>query len=208
MTSTYPSFLERAEFVAEIIRAYRFGRKVDQNSLFQRAYELWPCSHRISTVLKPDNVKCIDEEIRKRLLKDDEFLDSTYTSHIYWNSDEAIVGKIAVAAGLTEVAANSIESSTDLLAADKMLRNLFQGIALPFLGGDYSNEYEDQPGHWVYFVTSLEPADAMIHLFHQRIYSIEDDEVWSQEKKDSEFRRLSGVLEEYEGNVCRDPPMA
>jgi len=127
MTSTYPSFLERAEFVAEIIRAYRFGLKVDQNSLFQRAYELWPCSHRISIVSEPDNVKCNDEEIRKRLLKDDEFLDCTYTSHIYWNSDEAIVGKIAVAAGLTEVAANSIESSTDLLAAAKMLRIPDQG---------------------------------------------------------------------------------
>ncbi len=208
MTSTHPSFRERAEFVAEIVRAYRFGLKGDENSLFQRAFELWPCSHRISMVLKSENVKCRDEEIRRRLLTDDEFLDCTYTSHIYWNSNEAIVGKNAVAAGLAEVAANSIESSADLLAAAKILRNLFKGIALPFLCGDYSDEYEDQPGHRVNYVTSMEPADAMVHLFHQRIYSIEDDEVWSQEKKDSEFQRLSRILEEYERDVCIDPPMA
>lgn len=208
MTSTHPSFRERAEFVAEIVRVYRFGLKVDQNSLFQRAFELWPCSHRISIVSKPENVKCNDEEIRRRLLTDDEFLDCTFTSHIYWNSDEAIIGKDAVAAGIAEVAANSIESSTDLLAAANILRELFQGIALPFLSGDYSDEYEDQPAHWVHHVTSMEPADAMIHVFHQRIYSIEDDEVWSQEKKDSEFRRLSRILEEYGGDVDNDPLMA
>lgn len=208
MTSTHPSSRERAEFFAEIVRAYRFGLKVDQNSLFQRAFELWPCSHRISIVSKPKNVKCNDEEIRKRLLTDDEFFHCTYTSHIYWKFDEAIVGKNAVAAGLAEVAANSIESSTDLLVAAKILRNLFQGIALPLLSGDYSNEYEDQPGHWVHYMTSMEPADVMIHLFHQRIYSIEDDEVWSQEKKDFESQRLFRILEEYEGDVDNDPLVA
>lgn len=207
MTRTSPSFRERAEFVEDIVRAYRSDAKLDYDSFFQRAFELWPCSHRISIFSGTENVKCKNEELCKKLMEDEEFRDSTYTAHIYWNFDEVIVGKEAVAAGLAEVAASCIESSADLLAAADILRSLFEGSALPFLSGDYSNEYEDQPDHWVHYVTTMEPVDAMIHLFYQRICSIEDDEFWNQEKKDYEFQRLSRILEEYEGGVSSDPPM-
>lgn len=204
MTSKYPSFRERSEFVAEIVGAYRDGKKLDHDSFFNRACELWPCSHRISIVSETEGVKCKSEDIRKQILTDEEFLDSTYTADIYWNCDEVTVGRDAVAAGFAEVAANTIDCSADLLAAAEILRRLFEGSALPFLSGDYSNEYEDQPGHWVQYITSMEPADAMLHLFYHRICSVEYDEVWSQEKKDAEFQRLSRILEEYEGDVRSD----
>jgi hypothetical protein len=207
MARTSHSYLEREEFVAEIFHAYRCGEKLDHDSLFQRAFELWPCSHRISIFSISKNVKCEDEEIRKQILTDEEFLDSTYTSRIYWNYDEAIVGKDAVAAGLVEVLAYSIESSADLLAAAEMLRSLFEGSTLPFESGDYSNEYEDQPGHWVCFVKRMNPDEAMIYLFYKRICSIEDDEVWSPERKDFEFKKLTNILEEYERAIYGDFPV-
>lgn len=194
------SFCEKSEFINDLICAHRYGAIIDEYSLPKQASELWPCSHRLDLISIPKNIKCENEEIREQLLRDNTLLDSTYTSCIHWNYDELITGKRAIAAGLVETAAHSIDSSADLLVMAEILQNLFNDSDIPILDFLYVSEID----HAVDCVTDMTLQDAMITLFYRRICSIERDDVSTQEEKDFEFQKLSQALDEYEKAIYND----
>ena len=186
----YPPILqeEKSRFVGEFLRAFRAdGYEVDIIFFVLRASELWPCSHRLKN---RSLIRCAKPEVSERLLSDPRFFRETATT-IYWNSDEAMVGKPAIAAGLAETAANWVENASDLLGFYLILDGWFINCKIPFLTGDY------QGCTWIPDVEHETPSSTMLRQFKMRIESAMEGEDWDDEQQAIEHQKLTAALDAF-----------